>query len=39
MMFTTFGASAVLIPLGVSLAGAGGLTAGISGFVEYGIKR
>lgn len=39
LMFTTFGASAILIPLGASVGGAGGLTASISGFVEYGIKK
>ncbi|XP_066930743.1 uncharacterized protein [Clytia hemisphaerica] len=39
LMFTTFGASAVLIPLGAALGGTGGLTASISTFVEYGIKR
>lgn len=39
LMFTTFGASAILIPLGASIGGAGGLTASISGFVEYGIKK
>ena len=38
-MFTTFGASAILIPVGASIGGLGGLTASISGFVEYGIKR
>lgn len=39
LMFTTLGVSAILIPVGAAIGGAGGLTAGGAGFVEYGIKK
>ena len=39
LMFTTAGVSGLLIPIGAAIAGAGGLTTSISGFVEYGIQK
>ncbi|XP_066930276.1 uncharacterized protein [Clytia hemisphaerica] len=39
LMFTTFGASAIMIPVGASIGGSGGLAASIATFAEYGIAR